>query len=162
NDKTSLILFTLGLTFSIPWIYTYCRKRVRQSKDKKLKKTYPSVSIINIMLQRKEKSSELIEASLLLSALGLLFVSARQAGLIVLLVLILFIIRINIIKFRIRKGYYGTNEYEAREIIQFILDNSQSIDFTDDGTPKRIVTPEDLEHLQERINEHAPAFPSPA
>lgn len=43
-----------------------------------------------------------------------------------------------LIEFRIRKGLFGTNSTEARELINFIIQNSKDIDFTDgDGKLRR-------------------------
>jgi hypothetical protein len=48
-----------------------------------------------------------------------------------------------ILDYRIRKGYYGATEYEAMEIIQFILEHAEDIDFTDGtGTKKLMPDPE--------------------
>lgn len=51
----------------------------------------------------------------------LLFISA--------LIIALFIGQ-QLLEYRIKKGLYGTNEYEAREIIEFILSNKDKSDFT--------------------------------
>jgi len=54
-------------------------------------------------------------------------------------------LKIYLMNYRIKKGYWGTNEHEAREVIYFILKNSEKIDFTDDdGKPKKLVNLKDL------------------
>jgi hypothetical protein len=35
-----------------------------------------------------------------------------------------------ILDYRVRRGYYGATEYESREIIQFIVDHADDIDYT--------------------------------
>lgn len=47
------------------------------------------------------------------------------------------------LRYRILHGLFGTNEYEARELINFILHNSDKIDFTDgDGKLRKALLPE--------------------
>jgi hypothetical protein len=53
----------------------------------------------------------------------------------------------NIVNYRIKKGYYGNNERESREIIAFILENYTKIDFTDGGKKKSIFSDDDLEKV---------------
>ena len=60
--------------------------------------------------------------------------------------------------YRITKGYYGTNEQEAREIIRFIIKNSDDIDFTGGG-PKDLIPGQDIESfvLKNHITHSEPA-----
>ncbi|MCO7519198.1 MULTISPECIES: hypothetical protein [unclassified Pseudomonas] len=44
-----------------------------------------------------------------------------------------------IIEYRIRKGWYGRNEFETREIIHFALSHANKDDFNDQGGLKKIV-----------------------
>jgi hypothetical protein len=53
-----------------------------------------------------------------------------------------------LLRYRIRKGYYGTNEDEAREIIQFILEHAEDTDFSSGDGPKKIMPDPEIE-LQE-------------
>ena len=49
-----------------------------------------------------------------------------------------------LIAYRIRKGLFGTNRTEARNLINFIVKNSSDIDFTDsDGKLRRVLLPEE-------------------
>ncbi|MEM9276588.1 MAG: hypothetical protein AAGA80_27145, partial [Cyanobacteria bacterium P01_F01_bin.143] len=52
-----------------------------------------------------------------------------------------------VLNFRIRQGWYGGNESEAREIINFALRNSDDIDFTDDGQSKSLFNEEDIAEI---------------
>ncbi|MGK7887049.1 MAG: hypothetical protein AB4057_20775 [Crocosphaera sp.] len=56
-----------------------------------------------------------------------------------------------LVNFRIKKGFYGGNEFEAREIINFIEENSETIDFTDGNSPKKLFNEEDLKQIEEEI-----------
>ena len=69
----------------------------------------------------------------------------------VLLLLILSVARDQLLAFRIRKGYYGKTEYEAREIIGFILKHSKRIDFTDGGNLKEIISKDDITTLEQYV-----------
>ena len=59
------------------------------------------------------------------------------------LVIVLLIARSVLLQYRIKNGLFGTSEHEAREIIGFILNNSNTIDFTDgDGKLRKALLPE--------------------
>ena len=42
-----------------------------------------------------------------------------------------------LIEYRLKRGFYACNEYEARELIEFIEINSESFD-DDNGTSKKV------------------------
>jgi hypothetical protein len=44
-----------------------------------------------------------------------------------------------LIEHRIRNGWYGGNEFESLEIIDFILSHSNKDDFNDSGALKRVI-----------------------
>lgn len=44
-----------------------------------------------------------------------------------------------LIIYRVRKGWYGRNEYEAREIISYIVAHANKDDFNDDGGLKKLM-----------------------
>jgi hypothetical protein len=58
------------------------------------------------------------------------------------------------LEYRIRKGLYGNNEYEAREILQFIIDHADKTDFTSGGKSKKLLPDAEIE----QILKEAPAF----
>lgn len=67
-----------------------------------------------------------------------------------------------LIKYRIHKGLFGTNHTEARELINFIIKNSDNLDFTDsNGNLRRALLPEAKdaaeEHIPGTLGEEAPA-----
>lgn len=63
----------------------------------------------------------------------------------------LFYLNSFLVNFRIRKGFYGGNEFEAREIINFIEQNSDNIDFSDGDSPKKLFNEEDLKEIEKEI-----------
>ncbi|MUI14133.1 hypothetical protein GJV26_16955 [Massilia dura] len=57
--------------------------------------------------------------------------------------IILLLAKILVLTYRIRRGYFGGNKSEAREMINFLIANSDSIDFNDpNGGFKRALVPE--------------------
>jgi len=107
-------------------------------------------TIIDMMLEKKAKTDAKSYLYFTLAIVAhLLFVIFFKTNtnywlmfLVVLLAGSLFANR-QLLRYRIRKGYYGTSEDEAREIIQFILEHAEDTDFTDgDGTKKLMPDPE--------------------
>jgi len=57
--------------------------------------------------------------------------------------IILLIIKEQLTEYRIRKGLFGTNRTETKALIEFIIKNSEDIDFTDsNGNLRRALLPE--------------------
>jgi hypothetical protein len=122
------------------------------------KKEYPNLSIAKIMMNKNYKRSIYAKFILTFSLLLILFFrgSIISIGLITFLMIVT-IIADESIDYRIKKGFYGNNEYEARQIIEFILNNSDHIDFTDGkGGMKRIITTDDLELINDKIKNTVP------
>ncbi len=76
--------------------------------------------------------------------------------------MIILIVKESLIEYRIRKGLFSTNRTEARELIDFIIKNSDNLDFTDsNGNLRRALLPEAKDATEERIpgtlGEEAPA-----
>ncbi len=66
-----------------------------------------------------------------------------------------------IFNYRVNQGWYGSNELEAKEIIDFILKNSEDIDFTDGNSPKSIIKQEDIQQIGEELGIQIPGYPKP-
>jgi hypothetical protein len=48
-----------------------------------------------------------------------------------------------VVEVRIWMGWFGTTEWEARELVRFFLSNAADVDlFDDDGKPRRVLLPE--------------------
>ncbi len=66
--------------------------------------------------------------------------------------IILIAIKEQLLEYRIRKGLFGTNRTEARELIDFIIKNSDNLDFTDsNGNLRRALLPEAKDTAEEHI-----------
>ena len=107
-------------------------------------------TIVGMMLGEKIKRSSLAQIFLILSIVFHLalvaFFDANLSGLVLLLcgtALIAMHIDHKLIEYRVEMGWYGKNEFESREIIEFILSYSNKDDFNDHGGLKEIIpTPE--------------------
>jgi len=76
-------------------------------------------------------------------------------GLLLFLAIFFALIHINqkILEFRIEKGFYGKNEYEAREMVSFLLNHSDKTDFSDgDGLKKLFPKVKDSEQELEAFD----------
>ncbi len=76
--------------------------------------------------------------------------------------IILLIFKEQLLEYRIRNGLFGTNRTEAKALIEFIIKNSEDIDFTDsNGNLRRALLPEAETDIAEQpvpsFGEEAPA-----
>ncbi len=125
-------------SFSYFILYFYLkRKTPYDNKINKMaiKMKYPELSIVGLLLKKKEEeSSKLLLAIFTISIIyeALCFFGYIELNLLSVLIplFMMYIIVLNdkIMEYRIRIGRYGINEHEAREIIKFIVSNSNSID----------------------------------
>lgn len=139
------------------------------SKNKKISRInerYPRLSVAGIMLiKREEESFKSIKYIMSALVIYLLWASlleylmdhpithlfSQTTNNTVLMILslgvLLIIIKDKVISYRLRNGLFGKNESEAREIIHFILENRNDIDFTDGGNSKRIIDESDIKNI---------------
>jgi hypothetical protein len=117
--------------------------------DELVKKGIPlRVTVVEILLKDRAKHS-LFVYSVLIVALMIYLLACYKSGnsvsLGTLFILLLFILARYInqyaLEYRLRHGYYGTTEYEAREIIGMILKHSDKSDFSS-GNGLRELLPE--------------------
>jgi hypothetical protein len=113
-------------------------------------------TIVGMMLGEKVKKASKAQISLiaclLLHFILVLFsvVNFSSFLFVVISVGILFIhIDQKLVDYRIRKGWYGKNEFEAKEIINFVLSHSNKDDFNDSGGLKRIIPLPEIETKKE-------------
>lgn len=105
-----------------------------------------SNTIVGVMLIDKLKKSTKIQFILILCLvinflLALLTAIEFSYFLLAIVSLMLFCIHADqqLIMYRVKKGWYGKNEYEAKEIINFILSHANKNDFNDSGGLKRVI-----------------------
>jgi hypothetical protein len=109
-------------------------------------------------LRRQHVYSKLTLLSVALCAVGLGLIlentqSLSLAG-ISLASLALLIIKEFVVGYRVSKGFFGSTESEARDLVQFIMENANEIDFTDGDGKRR--PPLVTEPQQSVIGEPAP------
>ncbi len=148
---TCCIPFPLGLTYIL-------LNSIIKEKDFDNSK-YTKLSIVRIFANKLE-TKKLYSAYLLLittaahSILGILWKQFEINIYFILGVSIyasLLYLNTLLVNFRIKKGFYGGNEFEAREIINFIEENSDTIDFSDGDSPKKLFNEEDLKEIEQEI-----------
>jgi hypothetical protein len=103
-------------------------------------------TIVGVMVRRRIKSYTssylFLLTTLVAYILSTILVSTSLSNWFVLFIFSLIAaLRINqkVLEYRIRKGYYGSNEYEAREIIDFVLAHADKTDFIDGTGAKRLL-----------------------
>jgi hypothetical protein len=141
----NLKLFTSFLEFA----------RKQRGGHEKQKDTL-GVTIVGILISRKAKQNFVAYLSLFISLitytiiarLSHLEIRPEVVLLILGLILALFINQ-KILEYRIRKGLYGTNEYEAREILGFILSHADKSNFSGGQGLKEILPVPGIDDLHE-------------
>ena len=158
NPFFSLLVKTLVLSDSL----------VRERRQAKIREIYPKLSVVKIIQKRREdkiyQARYLLLIATLFCILSNIFFDLGISNFFPVIFIATFIL-LNLESFlfdyRIRKGWYGTNETEAREIVKFILDNSDNIDFTDGGSTKSVINPEDIREIAIDLGIQLPGYPEP-
>lgn len=103
-------------------------------------------TIVGLMLSEKMKKSSRAQLFLFLALLvsiasSLVLNSPANSFVILFISLILLCIQIDhkLIEYRVSKGWYGKNEFETLEIIDFIIAHSDKNDFNDSGGLKKVI-----------------------
>lgn len=103
-------------------------------------------TVVGMMLEEKltksKKNSSLIIVALLIyiGCSSFHLIQLNPFAIIVPLILLTaFYLDQYLIIYRVRKGWYGRNEYETREIISYIVAHADKDDFNDDGGLKKLM-----------------------
>lgn len=138
RQKKMVVLLNSSLLSAILRVY-------ENSNDSK-KKYGNSETIVGLMLQERLKNSTKLYVVLfgcLFLYLILNLVSVVDFSYILFSLFSFMILLTHVdgklIDRRVRKGWYGKNEFEAREIIDFIISHSSTDDFNDSGGLKRVI-----------------------
>ena len=141
NDHSRKLIFNSGLMSSL--VQNYLSATDKKSIDRS--------TIVGIMLGKKiskyTKAFTCLFAGLALHMI-LVLLNLQQVNLTLIGILLLFISALSLnqkmLEYRIKRGYYGTNGYEVKEIVQFIQEHSDKTDFIDkNGTKKLLPAPEE-------------------
>lgn len=124
----------------------------RGKSDKKKEK---ETTIVGMILGNKIKSSSIsysiLFGALLVHLIFLKFSFNEVNGFFIFIVsigMLLTYLDQKLIILRINKGWYGRNEYEAREIIDYIINHSNKDDFTDGDGLKKVLPNAQMEELK--------------
>ncbi len=109
--------------------------------DKQIKegdKAEKTATVIRAILNEHNFTYRFVTITIILTLIaytGIAYFAQIELSNVVIFILCIAIVLINVwslaFHYRISHGLYGTNEYEAREIIQFILNYTDDRDFTD-------------------------------
>ena len=124
------------------------------------KKNTDKTTIIGVMLDRKisvyNRSYMNISLGITIYAILYLFGLIKEIDLytisLSLMLVVTILVNQKILEYRIKKGYYGDNLYEMKEIISFITEHSDKNDFSD-GDKLKKVFPELEENKQKIFSE---------
>ena len=121
-------------------------------------KPYRNISIAQIFSLVKNRNINIARVVFLIALLGYWGFSVWidtslniYVVSILLACLMLTVIEEFVLHYRIKKGLYGNNLFEAKEIVSFVISESDRIDFHDDGHPKKLLDP--ISHLDEQTIE---------
>ncbi len=116
----------IGLLFMCIWLYIHDRNL---EKIRGIKTKYPELSVVRVF-QDKLEPKIYNSALLTLIATGIYIFLGRLWDVfdinyyfvtLALIYVVLVYLELFLIEFRIKKGFYGGNEFEAREIINYLL-----------------------------------------
>tara|TARA_A200000159_G_scaffold1453_1_gene1619 strand:- start:3222 stop:3917 length:696 start_codon:yes stop_codon:yes gene_type:complete len=108
--------------------------------DKKAK------TVVGLMISEKMKKSSRAQLFLFLAlianvAISFVFDNSVSIFVMVFVSILLLCIQIDhkLIEYRVNKGWYGKNEFETLEIIEFIIAHADKNDFNDSGGLKKVI-----------------------
>lgn len=141
SKKLSLYFpLSAGITGSVIKIFFVQAKEGKNNPEKEF-----NLTIAGMLLGSKSKQSIVSYFLLILSIAVYIIISIISGNeinsyVILFLVICITLIHINqkIIEYRISNGLYGKNEYEAREMINYILSHSDKSDFSDGDKLKKL------------------------
>lgn len=148
GGSTALAMFASMVSL---FLATRSRLRInRSAKAKKIKAKYPGFSVVGVFLERF-MSSHIVAQNILCVSLGIYIAATFLTPLpirwdvlgISTFFLVMLLVDNFVTQYRIRKGYYLNNEAESRDLIKFIKNNADDIDFTDGN--RKILSKNDLE-----------------
>lgn len=152
---SELIYFPFGMFIFV--VFEYFFNRLRNSDLNKLlvlsenkRVTVKEIAISLTYLFNLKKKNRLTKILLVLCGITLALLNnyysewnLLKLSMICIATWGLIVLKETIVEFRIRKGWFGTNKYEAKVLINFLIKNSNDIDFTDgNGKLKRTLFPD--------------------
>lgn len=108
--------------------------------DDEQKYAKQKIAIASIFSTENKTTNIVIMFFCMIASIGFILSNQNLYALFSVIILVLLNIQHFLLSYRIKKGYYANNVDEAFELIQFIVANSEKIDFSDgDGGMKRLL-----------------------
>ncbi|MFC9728387.1 hypothetical protein [Bacillus cereus] len=105
----------------------------------------PELAVTELVVRHNAKNNTLAYIyaglSLLVYIVGIrleIFQPNYIFQLFIILMIVIIFTKQKILEYRLQKGYYGTNEYELRQILRFISDEKNKNYFNGDGSSRKI------------------------
>lgn len=143
----------IKMNFSLLSSISIVAKEIISAKSE----TKKSKTVVGLMLGEKFKKSTKAQVFLILAFiinLSLYLAFELQLSGFVFLIVGLGILGIHIdhkmIEYRVKHGLYGTNSFESRELIEFIMAHSNKDDFNDSGGLKKIIQNPEIQEEREQ------------
>lgn len=121
------------------------------NNENKEKETIISLTYLSAMKRKNIFAKSMLFTSFFILGIIYLITNRSELGVfcfVSFVSLFLIILKEEIVGFRIKKGIFGTNKYEAKELIEFLLNNSEDIDFHDDQGRSRKIFVSEAEDLK--------------
>lgn len=145
-DRFASLPINIGLVIASPTIVGSVAMAILLSRVSTIKELALSVSYLDSVKSRNFRAKVgliVCSALLLVTAFALPHLQLLDAAMISSGVLALIFLKEAVLKYRIRNGLFGSNRSEARDLIDFLVKNSEDIDFTDtNGRLRRVLEPE--------------------
>ena len=151
NEKTFTVLAIYLSSSLVRSIANISKEIIEASPEEKKAKT-----IVGLMLgekaERSFRSQLYLGVALVTSFVFSIFLDSSMNNFALIFISLLFLgIQVDqkLIEYRIRNGWYGKNEFETREIINFIISHANKDDFNDSGGLKKVIPEPDLQGAED-------------
>lgn len=148
------IWYTLITFFSAVLLSKITEKILKFPSSSGRKQNSVNITVVGILIGRKAKQLSGAYAILTLAMTSYIlfsFWANRETNAAVLFVISAFFLVVFIneksLGYRIKHGLYGSNEYEAREILTFILNHADKTDFTSGSGLRNIIPAPEADHV---------------
>jgi hypothetical protein len=128
------------------------------------KSKYKGLSFIGVFLKRRTIRTYIAAALIgLTTTLYILCLEAAEAvqdWVVVALLgglLIAIVLYQKVLEYRVRKGLFGSTGFEARAILELLMDKPEDLDLHDDGKVRRLLSGDDFDAIRQIVREALPA-----
>jgi len=137
SDNVRIAVRVLGMEIQLAFPGLLVRAASRDTSEAISPVTQKTATAIGAVIEGR-RSTQYVASALLLAAVGALlaiaYITDSEVGVPTIWILSAGVVLINLsgilLNYRVAKGLYGTNEYEAREIVHFVLEHAEDVDFS--------------------------------